>query len=283
MPSLLPRLATTLIAADHFGNPFRIALTRLLGKPENLMEVKDRVTGVHCICSLDSHHMFASTWYTRVYDVPGVPIRKGDVVVDIGANQGFFTCYAAQKGARVYAFEPVPELFERLRLNVQRNGFADRVTLEPYAVGGASGTAEMFVSSSLGGGQSTILPEFARNANVPISRRITVRCKTLPQILAEFSLRSVRLCKMDVEGAELQILRTLNYALLARIQSLVLEYHPEAYDLGALLRLTIGWGTHQVSYMDDRPYVGNILRVASNHVLRSLGAPALAMQAAGAS
>lgn len=271
MPRVLRRLASALVAADHFGNPFHIARKRLFGKPSDLMAVVDRATGVRCVCNLGSHHMFADTWYSRVYDVPGVPIRPGDVVLDIGANQGFFTCYAAQKGVNVHAFEPVPELCERLRLNVARNGFSDRVTVAQCAMSDKRGQVDLLVSASLGGAQSTILPEFAKNANVPVSRHISVQCTTLPDVLEQCSVQSIRLCKIDVEGAEMSILRTLAPSHLARIQSFVLEYHPDAYDVRALMNLVIDWGTHQASFMDNRPYAGNILRLVSNEVLRSIG------------
>lgn len=187
--------------------------------------------------------------------------------IDIGANQGFFTCYAAFKGARVLAFEPVPELCQRLRENVARNGFASRVTIQQCAIGATSGFVNLFVSSYLGGAQSTTVPEFVRGAAVPVIQTISVECKTLSQILEEFSLHCVRLCKLDVEGAELAILKTLSQADLARIQSFALEYHEEAYDMHALLRLVLDWRTHHVSFIEERPYIGNIMRLAASSAL----------------
>jgi FkbM family methyltransferase len=268
MRRILPRIASVILAAERFGNPLQIAWKRIFAEPDDLMTVVDRATGVRCKCSLASHHMFGDTWYARVYDVPGVPIRPGDVVLDIGANQGFFTCYAAQRGARVYAFEPVPELFERLQSNVERNGFKKQVTAVQCAVGNVDGQVEMFVSASLGGAQSTIQAEFAKNAGVPISRSIRVRCMTLPQIFAEYSISLVRECKIDAEGSELAILRTLTPAYLEGIESFAMEYHTNHYDLGSLVRLATDWGTHQVSFMDERPHTGNIMRMASTRALR---------------
>lgn len=267
LPRVFRRLGTAFLAASHFGNPAHIAWKRLFGKPTDLLIVADRVTGVRCICTLNSHHMFSDIWYSHVYDVPGVPIRAGDVVLDIGANQGFFTCYAASKGAQVFAFEPVPELYQRLRENVARNGFSDRVTIQQCAVGASAGSVNLFVSSRLGGAQSTIVPEFVRAAGVPVVQTIQAECKTLPDILQELPLSSVRLCKLDVEGAELGILSTLSNSELRRIQSFVLEYHLEAYDVSALLRLVLDWQTHHVSFIEERPYIGNILRLAASSAL----------------
>jgi FkbM family methyltransferase len=249
------------------GNPVQVGWKRVFGKPTDLLTVADRASGVRCLCTLNSHHMFSDIWYSHVYDVPGVPIRAGDVVIDIGANQGFFACYAAFKGARVFAFEPVPELCQRLRENVNRNGFADRVTIQQCAIGASPGSVKLFVSSYLGGAQSSTVPEFVRSAGVPVTQEILVESKTLPQTLEEFSLDSVRLCKLDVEGAELAILKTLSPADLSRIQSFALEYHEEAYELNTLLRLVLGWRTHHVSFIEERPYIGSILRLAASSAL----------------
>src|SRR5258708_26707271 len=241
---VLRRRGTALTASYHLGNPVQVGWKRIIGKPSDLLTVVDRVSGVRCLCTLNSHHIFSDIWYSHAYDVPGVPIRAGDVVVDIGANQGFFTCYAAFKGARVFAFEPVPELCQRLRENVDRNGFSDRVTIQQCAIGASRGYVNLYVSSYLGGAQSTIVPEFVRRAGGPVIQEILVECKTLPQILEEFSLQRVRLCKLDVEGTELALLKTLSHADLARIQSFPLHHLEHTHVLPPLLTLVLPSRNH---------------------------------------
>jgi FkbM family methyltransferase len=267
LPRVLRRLGTALTASYHLGNPAEVAWKRLFGEPSDLLTIIDRASGIRCLCTLNSHHMFSDIWYSHAYDVPRVPIRSGDVVIDIGANQGFFSCYAAFKGARVLAFEPVPELCQRLRENVACNGLTDRVTIQQCAIGASRGSVNLFVSSYLGGAQSTTVPEFVRGAGVPVIQEILAECKTLPQVLDEFSLARVRLCKLDVEGAELAILKTLSSADLSRIESFALEYHEEAYDLHSLLRLVLDWRTHHVSFIEEHPYIGNIMRLAASSAL----------------
>jgi FkbM family methyltransferase len=267
---MFARLSSTLAAADHLGNPFHVFRKNLFGKPSDLMTMVDRATGVRCECTVDSHQMFSATWYKHLNDVPGLPIGPGDVVIDIGANQGFFTCYAAQKGARVYAFEPVPELYQRLLRNVERNGFSDQVVAVQAAVSDSGQEVEMLVSHSLGGGQSTIVPAFARHFQTSMGDAIRVRCVTLPQILAEYAIDRVRLCKIDAEGSELNILRAIDSLTLAKIQGFALEYHAEAYALPTLMKTMLRWGTHQVSLMDARPFTGDQIYVISNDVLSSI-------------
>lgn len=231
------------------------------------MTIVDRASGVSCVCKVGSYHMFGETWNAHIYDVPGLPIRAGDVVLDIGANQGFFTCYAAHQGAKVYAFEPVPQLYKRLVQNIERNQFANRVTALPCALTDSEGRAELIVTDALGGGQSTMVPAFAQRLQLPVTDRIQVECTTLPEVLKKYDIPSVRLCKIDAEGSEFRILSKLSHSDLDRIQGFTMEYHPEAYDLRSLIKLLLNWGTHQVSLMDERAYNGNVLRLISHEAL----------------
>lgn len=52
-------------------------------------------------------------------------MKPGEVLYDVGANVGVYTLYAASRGIKVYAFEPVLKNYERLNENIQANGFGD--------------------------------------------------------------------------------------------------------------------------------------------------------------
>ena len=169
----------------------------------------------------------------------------------------------------MYAFEPVPEAYERLVQNIERNGFGDRVTALQCAVSDRDGPTEMLVSESHGGGDSTINLGYARRTAVPVSGRITVECRTFSKILDEYAIPSIRLCKIDVEGSELAMLSTLKAHQYAQIQGFAMEYHAEAYDLRHLVKLLLGWGTHQVCLMNERPHVASTVHLISNQALES--------------
>jgi len=264
--ALVRRLIRSLHAARNLGNPLHVLRKRAFGHPGDTMLVRDRRTGIHCACAVAAYPMFASTWYSHDYDVPRVPIGPGDVVFDIGAHQGFFSCYAAQRDARVFAFEPNPESFARLLENVEANGLSDRVVAKPWAIGAQDGTAELLVSEELGGGMTTLLPTFAENAHVSIRERLAVPCHTLPQVLDMAAPARVRLCKIDAEGSELDILRPLEPRHLAIVDSFVIEPHPEAYPLPALLDLIATWGTHQAALREPSEFSVMILRVVANRI-----------------
>ncbi len=127
------------------------------------------------------------------------------VIFDVGANIGIAALYYATvyPGARVYCFEPLPENLELLRENV--SPFSDRVRVMPYGLSDRSGWFEYFMSNnpcSFGGGG------FSRTGHDP-SRRLTLELKSVGEALAELGLDHVDVFKIDTEGSELAILRSI--------------------------------------------------------------------------
>lgn len=239
-------LSRTVHGFQHYGNPWQLLAQRMLGSRLSRFNVKDRATGVACWCTPGSHRMFAEVWFYKSYDVPGVPLRPGDLVLDIGANQGFFSCYAAQQGAQVIAFEPDQTSFAMLERNLARNNFSTRVTTRREAVGAERGVTDFYVSPMLGGGMNTTSAVFAsrfdhvRSAQVP--------CVTLSDVLSENLGERIRLCKLDCEGAELDILRSLDPGEAALIDAFALEYHSAAYRVEELIECMLAWETHEIMF-----------------------------------
>lgn len=75
-------------------------------------------------------------------------VKKGDTVLDLGANIGYWTCLLADlvgKDGRVFAFEPSPYNFGLLKKNVELNGYKN-VTLEQKAVAGENYKTLLYLS-----------------------------------------------------------------------------------------------------------------------------------------
>jgi len=239
-------LARALQGFQHYGNPWQLLAQRMLGNRLSRFNVKDRATGVACWCTPASHRMFAEVWFYKNYDVPGVPLRPGDLVLDIGANQGFFSCYAAQKGARVIAFEPDQTSFAMLQRNLARNNLSARVITRREAIGAERGVTDFFVSPMLGGGMNTTSAVFA--SRFDHVKTEPVSCVTLSDVLKENNGERIRLCKLDCEGAELEILRSLDTYEAALIDAFALEYHSAAYHVQELIECMLAWDTHEVMF-----------------------------------
>jgi FkbM family methyltransferase len=236
--------------AWRFKNPAAVAWARLFGRGPTLM-LWDRRTGARCRARREAHSIFTEVFHNGEYDVPGLTLGPGDVVLDVGAHQGFFACYAALKGARVHAYEPDPDNYALLLENVARNGLGVSVEAHNTAVGAATGRVQLYGLDAMGGGMNSTSDAYARVTGHRVREARDVPCLSVADMLAPFAEGRIALFKLDVEGAELEILRALPAAAAASIDSFALEYHEPMAPLSALAEVILGWGTHQLSLAED--------------------------------
>ena len=145
-------------------------------------------------------------------------VERFRVIVDIGANIGSFTIYAAQSNlqARIYCFEPEQRNFALLEQNIKINGLEGRVSAFPCAVASDAGARELTV------GASTLNSFHALPGQ---TEHRTVNCTTLRNILTSLHLDTIDLLKMNCEGAEYEVLEGCSEADFARLPNIRLEYH----------------------------------------------------------
>jgi len=161
------------------------------------------------------------------YDVNGFDWSHARTIVDIGAHVGSFTVWAGRRApkARVLAVEPNPETFELLIENIDRNGLARRVNAVNAALADTDGTVHLeLVEHSLG-------TRIARKGRGTVQ----VRARTLEGLLTDAGMKEVDILKVDCEGAEYAVFRTMNPESLSHINTLACEYHPEpGHDVSEL-------------------------------------------------
>ena len=134
-------------------------------------------------------------------------LRKGDTLIDGGANNGLVTLVAAWcvgSEGRVYAFEPNPDVYERLRWHVENNGLA-QVRAMPMGLGDREEELELCVPGrdNLGAGTCAPLPERYCGE---VQHRCMVRLARADAI-DEMIVRGELIVKLDIEGFELRALR----------------------------------------------------------------------------
>ena len=150
------------------------------------------------------------TWEPQLTDWVRDHLRPGDVVVDVGANIGYFSLLASGlvgHTGSVIAFEAVPSIADALERNLQRNGAS--VEVHRRAVGESPGAIEVFrsIGSNVGRSGTSGGTDMLSEGEVPVVRG----ADALPRELWS----RIRLVKIDVEGDEQRVLRGLQPVLAA--------------------------------------------------------------------
>ena len=180
-------------------------------------------------------NMIDEIWAFRKYDYFGYRVNPGDVVVDIGANIGTFSVYAAKVcgASRVLSFEPFPDNYGMLRKNVEQNQL-HMITHVNQAVAGSRGPRTLTLDSLDAGSHSIVKGVVSASSG----RSIQIDCCTLEDIFQRFSLTKIDYLKIDCEGSEYEILENAT-PRLQQISRISMETHTtpdrKAEDMEKLL------------------------------------------------
>jgi FkbM family methyltransferase len=169
----------------------------------------------------DMYAIFFQGIYTPRY----LPIERDDLVVDIGANIGVFSVYAASKTRNiVYAIEPSPANFQAVQRNILSNKLQNVCALN-YAVSDRSGT-ELFFST--GASQHHRLKKVIHET---AAAYIEVPSITLQDLMDRQQIAQIDFLKLDCEGAEEAILQSTPRSYLQRVRKIALEFHDHLTQL----------------------------------------------------
>jgi FkbM family methyltransferase len=244
MSGLTPRVATTEPAHAHllgsvveevrglhkgFGNwpglCGAIAVGRVRGRPPALtMRVRHGPT----LATPGGDR----SWRTAVeifgrdcYQLARAGLPPAPVVVDIGANIGGFSLAVLnlRPRAQIAAFEASPAALVALQRNVAANGVGERVAVHHAAVTGPTEPGTVWLNEHVGDLCTSSVLE-SSDAGRESTHRVKVPARPLSAILASYP-HGVDLLKMDVEGAEYDIVAATSPQLFARVQRVVVEYH----------------------------------------------------------
>lgn len=144
-------------------------------------------------------------WEWETYHFMSDWLKPGMTVIDAGAHIGQYSLVASASvgpAGRVHAFEPHPGLHRVLRRNLRR-ARCGNVDANRLALGRAAGARHLYLHPSGNAGAASLRPLELGETPGP---RVRVRAVTLDAYVATRRIRRVDLVKIDVEGAELEVL-----------------------------------------------------------------------------
>ncbi len=245
--------------------------------------------GMEVVCQgqTEAEHFYEDIFEKEIYRRNGIELRDGACVFDVGANIGSFTLFAHQacKDPLIYAFEPAPPLFDKLRLNIALNqvnarlfnfGIADRAamaefTFYPKSSGMSSFHADKEEEKEI----LKLMMERERDAGIKgvgellgfadglleerfRSETFECRLRVLSDVIDECEVGCIDLLKIDVQKAELEVLAGLREEHWKLIRQIVIEVHDLEGRLEQIERLLQERG-FQVVIEQDPLLKGSVL------------------------
>lgn len=129
----------------------------------------------------------------------------GDVMIDVGANVGMYTIWAAAtRGTKVFAFEPEAQNYALLNRNIMANGVQDRVKAYCMGLSDRAGLTELHMADMRVGGSNHAVGEALDFKNEPMQAAFRQGCvaATLDALVAGGDIPVPAHIKIDVDGIE---------------------------------------------------------------------------------
>lgn len=167
-----------------------------------------------------------------VHDAILGPLREGDVLIDVGANVGYYTVLGSKRvgpTGRVVAIEPIPSTIALLKRNIAANGChnVDVVEMAVWSLHGVRVSVRV-PSRFFGQAAASAEPTGAQRCGC-----FWVETTTLDRVCAPFG--RIRVLKLDTEGSEFEILKGAD-AALEKADIVVAEASSHADEILHLLR-----------------------------------------------
>lgn len=190
------------------------------------------------------------------------------LIIDCGGNIGLTALYFKwlYPNARLTVFEPAPENIRLLKKNLERNGIKD-VRVVEAAVSDKPGTIQFWVNKARPGGSTSTREVYetkSRNGGKYAEYDVPA------VLLSDYIDKEVDLLKIDIEGAEGQVIQDLNHnGKLPLIRDIIMEYHynpkNESNNLPKLLSTLEQNGFRVIVFSNEVGVPSEILKKLPNY------------------
>lgn len=213
----------------------------------------------------ETDYLYRDIFQRRVYIRHGISLDAVSCVFDVGANIGMFTLFMREQcpDARIYAFEPIPALFQRVEANVALYG-DERAQTFPLALASEVGSSQFtfYSKMSLMSGryadstlehqvmQSYLSNQYddperdlgSQRIEELLESRFESEClscpiSTISEVIRQHNIERIDLLKIDVERSELDVLRGIAAADWSKIVQVVIEVEDRHNRLNTIIAL----------------------------------------------
>lgn len=213
------------------------SLKKLLGFSRTEVATPDGIFYADIASYLGYELFFNGVYEPEMIQVLRTYLKQGNILVELGANEGYFTAIASQlvgSRGKVIAVEPQDRLQPIVRKNLSLNG-CENVNVVQVAVSDKPGTITIFISADMNTGSTSA---------VKISRfsQPTQEIPALPlkDIFEQQGLTTGELLKVDIEGYEYEaIMGSPDLFQSHRVKAIALELHPQHLAKRGLSEKTI--------------------------------------------
>lgn len=133
-------------------------------------------------------------------------LKKGETFIDIGANQGEYTLWGLRKvgpEGKVIAYEPSTAIFQQLEENIRLNPrYTQAISARKLGLSDRPGTLKLYTKSGINEGVNSMFPSAEHDVFLN-----EIELSTLDSEVRRLGLKRVDCLKIDVEGAELAVLK----------------------------------------------------------------------------
>ncbi len=218
----LKRFPELLRCFRDFNNPVQVSLAfttlRPVQYPYRLVYKKRHVLNITCWADLTTAWVVLLSKEYRIFP-------EDRIILDIGANIGVFAISAnsLNSDASIYSIEPFPATYELLLENIEANRLGSKVHPRNLAISGESGEVPFDLSPTI--------PSHSRKIAIdPVNNSVSIRALTIGDFLAAEGIEEADFIKIDIEGAEYDVILKSPAEILRKSKRYGIEYHYRGVD-----------------------------------------------------
>lgn len=159
----------------------------------------------------------------QILEGVAVHVKNISTIIDVGANQGQFAIASNNKfpNATIISFEPLPEMYEQFKANVNNN---PKITIHNMALGDEEGVIDFYRNEHSHASSALVISDKQKETIPGTSNttKIQVKVDRLDNVAASWTLKGPVLLKLDVQGYEKKVLLGAP-GLLKKIDYLLFE------------------------------------------------------------